>query len=41
MGKENIHFTDYPRKIQLEEDMTEVICGIAEIDLKWPNPEEV
>ena len=40
MGKENIHFIDYPRKIQLE-DMTEVICGIAERDLKWSDPEEV
>lgn len=37
MGKENIHLL---RKMQLEE-MTEVICGIAERDLKWPNSEEV
>lgn len=36
MGKENIHLL---RKMQLEE-MTEVICGIAERDLKWPNSEE-
>ena len=37
MGKENIHLL---RKMQLEE-MTEVICGIAERDLKGPNSEEV
>lgn len=36
MGKENIHLL---RKMQLEE-MTKVICGIAERDLKWPNSEE-
>lgn len=33
MGKQNIHLL---RNMQLEE-MTEVICGIAETDLKWPN----
>ena len=36
MGKENIHLL---RKMQLEE-MTEVIFGIAERDLKGPNSGE-